>query len=100
MALSQDGRMFSWGGNEYLQCGVEPGKRDVVSPMPCLPTFKVKQVACGGMHSLCLTDSGQVREGYVLGRRVRGHALGVRVVHLDRCNLSSFSSSSNVLQNA
>eukprot|EP00197_Chlamydomonas_leiostraca_P014556 CAMPEP_0202864320 /NCGR_PEP_ID=MMETSP1391-20130828/4611_1 /ASSEMBLY_ACC=CAM_ASM_000867 /TAXON_ID=1034604 /ORGANISM="Chlamydomonas leiostraca, Strain SAG 11-49" /LENGTH=825 /DNA_ID=CAMNT_0049544055 /DNA_START=66 /DNA_END=2539 /DNA_ORIENTATION=+ len=60
LALSDTGQMFAWGGNEYLQCAVDPEKRDVVTPVPCLPQLRVRQVACGGMHSLALTETGEV----------------------------------------
>lgn len=60
LALTDQGQLFSWGGNEYQQCGVEPEKRDIVSPLPCLSHLRVVQVACGGMHSLILTDMGQM----------------------------------------
>lgn len=52
--------MYAWGGNEYGQCGVDADKRDIITPMPCLTGLRVKQVACGGMHSLALTDEGNV----------------------------------------
>ena len=61
LALSKDGGVFAWGGNEYLQCGTDPDRRDILTPVPCVPFLKVKQVACGGMHSLALTESGQVQ---------------------------------------
>lgn len=60
LALSDAGRVYAWGGNEYLQCGVEPKQRDVVVPTPCVPELQVRQVACGGMHSLALTTSGEL----------------------------------------
>lgn len=88
------------------QCGIDPEKRDVVTPVPCLPQLRVRRlgcrpmavarkcmisnslraslhvthrarssglltllacacmqvrmVACGGMHSLALTEDGEV----------------------------------------
>ncbi|KAG1674128.1 hypothetical protein FOA52_015758 [Chlamydomonas sp. UWO 241] len=60
LALSDTGQVYAWGGNEYLQCGSEPDKRDIVCPILCVPHLKVKQVACGGMHSLALTETGEV----------------------------------------
>lgn len=48
------------GGNEYGQC-LPRDKRDILSPVRCLRGMRVKQVAAGGMHSLALTESGEVR---------------------------------------
>lgn len=61
LAVSNTGQAYAWGGNEYGQCGVAEGKRDVPQPSPCLPQHKVVQVAAGGMHTCALTDSGQAR---------------------------------------
>ena len=52
--------MYAWGGNEYGQCGVHWGARDVVEPAPCVPSLRVVQVAAGGMHSCVLTTQGEV----------------------------------------
>lgn len=53
--------MYAWGGNEYGQCGVHWGARDVVEPTPCVPSLRVVQVAAGGMHSCVLTNQGEGR---------------------------------------
>lgn len=60
LALSQSGQVYSWGGNEYQQCGVDDNARDIMHPQPCLPHLRVIQVACGGMNSVVLTESGEV----------------------------------------
>mmetsp|Transcript_13602 Transcript_13602/g.29116 ORF Transcript_13602/g.29116 Transcript_13602/m.29116 type:complete len:631 (-) Transcript_13602:438-2330(-) len=60
LALAEGGQLFAWGGNEYLQCGVMPEKRDIVEPVICVPHLKVRMVACGGMHTLALTETGEV----------------------------------------
>ncbi len=60
LAVSNAGQAYAWGGNEYGQCGVAQGKRDVPEPTPCLSEHKVVQVAAGGMHTCALTESGQV----------------------------------------
>lgn len=39
------------------------GDKDVLTPLRCLVGLRVKQVAAGGMHSLALTENGQVRAG-------------------------------------
>mmetsp|Transcript_2873 Transcript_2873/g.7350 ORF Transcript_2873/g.7350 Transcript_2873/m.7350 type:complete len:538 (+) Transcript_2873:196-1809(+) len=54
------GQVYSWGGNEYGQCGVEASERDIVVPRPVLQGIKVKEVSCGGMHSIALTAEGEV----------------------------------------
>ena len=54
------GLVYAWGGNEYGQCGVHWGARDVVEPAPCVPSLRVVQVAAGGMHSCVLTTQGEV----------------------------------------
>ena len=66
LAVSNTGQAYAWGGNEYGQCGVAQGKRDVPEPTPCLSQHKVVQVAAGGMHTCALTDSGQVKAKSVL----------------------------------
>lgn len=66
LAVSNTGQAYAWGGNEYGQCGVAQGKRDVPEPAPCLSQHKVVQVAAGGMHTCALTDSGQVKSCSVL----------------------------------
>ena len=63
LAVSNTGQAYAWGGNEYGQCGVAQGKRDVPEPTPCIPDHKVVQVAAGGMHTCALTESGQVCAG-------------------------------------
>lgn len=61
LAVSEEGQAYSWGGNEYMQCGVDSGdKRDIILPVACLPRLKICQVAAGGMHSLALTVHGEV----------------------------------------
>lgn len=65
LAVDSTGQAYAWGGNEYGQCGVEApeGQRDVVRPTCCLLGTRVRQVAAGGMHSLALTETGEVSLG-------------------------------------
>jgi alpha-tubulin suppressor-like RCC1 family protein len=56
---------YAFGGNEYAQATGEESHADadtldVVTPQPCLSHLKVSQVAAGGMHSVALTDTGEV----------------------------------------
>ncbi|GBG62459.1 hypothetical protein CBR_g30780 [Chara braunii] len=70
LAVDVEGRAYAWGGNEYGQCAARVDKNrkadqqqsrfDVVRPMRCATQLRVRQVAAGGMHSLVLTDDGQV----------------------------------------
>jgi len=63
LAVDSDGQTWSWGGNEYQQCGLQgppSTSRDVLTPTPCLVGLRIKQVAAGGMHSLALTESGEI----------------------------------------
>ncbi|KAI8473148.1 MAG: regulator of chromosome condensation 1/beta-lactamase-inhibitor protein II [Monoraphidium minutum] len=60
LALSEEGQVYAWGGNEYNQCGLQDPSRDVLTPRPCMPQLRVRQVACGGMNSLVLTEGGDV----------------------------------------
>ncbi|CAG9462728.1 unnamed protein product [Pedinophyceae sp. YPF-701] len=61
IALDSQGGLWTWGGNEYAQCGYRTHKRDVPVPTRCLPDLpKVRMVAAGGMHSLALLESGEI----------------------------------------
>eukprot|EP00210_Caulerpa_lentillifera_P006549 g6254.t1 len=60
LALDNEGRVYAWGGNEYMQCSFDSSTRDILNPTHIVPQLTVKQVACGGMHSLVLTTSGEV----------------------------------------
>ncbi|CAM8973960.1 unnamed protein product [Rhodiola kirilowii] len=69
LAVDEQGRAYAWGGNEYGQCGEDPGrkddtgkplKRDIVIPQRCAPKLVVRQVAAGGTHSVVLTREGHV----------------------------------------
>ncbi|WIA13861.1 hypothetical protein OEZ85_002434 [Tetradesmus obliquus] len=40
--------------------GVLPAARDILVPRACMPGLVVKQVACGGMNSVVLTEGGEV----------------------------------------
>uniref|UniRef100_A0A7N0TTJ5 RCC1-like domain-containing protein n=1 Tax=Kalanchoe fedtschenkoi TaxID=63787 RepID=A0A7N0TTJ5_KALFE len=69
LAVDEQGRAYAWGGNEYGQCGEDPGrkddtgkplKRDIVIPQRCAHQLVVRQVAAGGTHSVVLTREGHV----------------------------------------
>ena len=60
LALDKEGRCWAWGGNEYSQCAGESAVRDVLEPRECMPQLRVCQVDAGGMHSVALTENGQI----------------------------------------
>eukprot|EP00887_Chlorella_sp_A99_P001925 scaffold18.g1925.t1 len=60
LALDAAGQVYGFGGNEYGQVSSDIPERDVVHPAACLSQLRVKQVAAGGMHSLALTEHGQL----------------------------------------
>ena len=59
--LTRDGQLYTWGSNEHGQCGRE-GVTTAVTPGPVhvLTTHKLVAVACGGAHTLALTDQGRL----------------------------------------
>ncbi|XP_018392854.1 PREDICTED: RCC1 and BTB domain-containing protein 1-like [Cyphomyrmex costatus] len=67
LALTKDGKIYSWGGNEWGELGT--GSYDLVDTptlinMPTLEddmdTMHVVDIACGSHHSVALTESGKV----------------------------------------
>jgi alpha-tubulin suppressor-like RCC1 family protein len=77
LALTEDGRVYGFGSNEYGQLGLGPGtdetdgrkstsSRDHIFPEPkllnqgALERRRIVRVACGERHSVALSDSGEV----------------------------------------
>ncbi|CAN6457249.1 unnamed protein product [Victoria cruziana] len=61
MALTEDGQVWSWGGNSNFELGRGARNNDWrPQPIPCLEGVRIIQVACGGYHSVALTDEGRV----------------------------------------
>jgi alpha-tubulin suppressor-like RCC1 family protein len=62
MALTSSGQLFAWGDNKYGQIGHD--KDEIRKPVPVrLMGFndeKIKSIACGSMHSMALTEKGDV----------------------------------------
>eukprot|EP00192_Tetraselmis_astigmatica_P009703 CAMPEP_0117664012 /NCGR_PEP_ID=MMETSP0804-20121206/8955_1 /TAXON_ID=1074897 /ORGANISM="Tetraselmis astigmatica, Strain CCMP880" /LENGTH=853 /DNA_ID=CAMNT_0005471141 /DNA_START=124 /DNA_END=2685 /DNA_ORIENTATION=- len=60
VAVTQDGRMYSWGANDFGQLGLGD-TRDRSSPeliAGALTKQEVQQVACGAEHAIIITSSG------------------------------------------
>ncbi|PRP87288.1 S-layer protein [Planoprotostelium fungivorum] len=63
LALTEDGKVFSWGWGGYGQLGdghTEDRQRPVEIEVFKNLQKKVKAIACGGWHSMALTEDGQV----------------------------------------
>ncbi|CAN6205056.1 unnamed protein product [Urochloa humidicola] len=61
MALTSDGQLWSWGANSNFELGRGSNFSDWRPQLvPSLKNIRVIQVACGGYHSLALTDEGEV----------------------------------------
>jgi len=59
--LTKEGQLYTWGSNQHGQCGRE-GAHQAATPGPVhvLATHKLVGVACGGGHTLALTDTGRL----------------------------------------
>ncbi|KAM3831580.1 putative E3 ubiquitin-protein ligase HERC6 isoform 1-T1 [Vipera latastei] len=75
IALTKDGRVFSWGQNIHGQLGLGKGLPSQATPcnISSLAGIPVAQVAAGGAHSFVLSHSGVV---YGWGRN-NAHQLGL-----------------------
>ncbi|KAG7613737.1 Regulator of chromosome condensation RCC1 [Arabidopsis suecica] len=61
MALTKEGQLWNWGANSNY----ELGRGDNLGgwepmPVPSLEGVRITQIACGGYHSLALTEEGKV----------------------------------------
>ncbi|KFK27849.1 hypothetical protein AALP_AA8G437700 [Arabis alpina] len=61
MALTQEGQLWNWGANSNY----ELGRGDNLGgwkpmPVPSLEGVRITQIACGGYHSIALTEDGKV----------------------------------------
>ncbi|KAL2906845.1 RCC1 domain-containing protein RUG3 mitochondrial [Bienertia sinuspersici] len=75
MALTEEGRLWSWGANSNYELGtgdkVGGWKPRLVSG---LEDVRIVQVACGGYHSLALTEGGKVLSWGHGGHGQLGHS--------------------------
>ncbi|XP_020100961.1 ultraviolet-B receptor UVR8 [Ananas comosus] len=61
MALTSDGQVWSWGANSNFELGRENNTSDWrPKPIQSLENVHIVQIACGGYHTLALTDKGEV----------------------------------------
>lgn len=61
MALTQEGALWSWGANSNFELGRGNNTSDWCPKLiPSLEKRCITQIACGGYHSLALTDKGEV----------------------------------------
>ncbi|XP_033108353.1 probable E3 ubiquitin-protein ligase HERC4 isoform X2 [Anneissia japonica] len=63
LALTKDGKIFSWGDNNFGQLGRSGSPKRVFSDpteLRCLNGLAFKQITCGGRHSFALTFSGTI----------------------------------------
>jgi alpha-tubulin suppressor-like RCC1 family protein len=61
MALTESGRVFSWGNNEFGQSG-HIYTNDVIKPsiLPLCNEVLIKKISCGRNHSLLLSRDGDI----------------------------------------
>jgi alpha-tubulin suppressor-like RCC1 family protein len=61
VALSSDGKVYSWGYNEYGQLGLGHNfNREIPSQINRLNNIPISKIVCGRYHSLFLAFNGQV----------------------------------------
>eukprot|EP00252_Welwitschia_mirabilis_P002527 TRINITY_DN12498_c0_g1_i1.p1 TRINITY_DN12498_c0_g1~~TRINITY_DN12498_c0_g1_i1.p1 ORF type:complete len:462 (-),score=87.69 TRINITY_DN12498_c0_g1_i1:131-1516(-) len=61
LALTRDGKVWSWGGNENSELGRDATLHSwIPNPVTSLDGVNIVQIACGGFHSLALSDDGKV----------------------------------------
>ena len=79
-AISQDGRLFATGYNQYGQCGLGKGIEKILQPTEVdLNGLKALYVSCGDYHTLVLTTNGVVLSF--------GHGKHGQLGHGNRLNL-------------
>ncbi len=61
-ALSNEGKLYSWGKNNYGQVGSGTQKQElkVTDPLEINLPYKVKDIFAGEEHSALITEEGEV----------------------------------------
>lgn len=52
--------LFTWGNNEYSQCGIDNKENFIDNPRIILKNIFIKQISLGNNHSMILTNEGEV----------------------------------------
>jgi len=74
LALAEDGNVFVFGSNVYGELGIELGEEKKLLVPNMNPNLSnIKMIACGGYHSLALTEDGII---FVFGSNEYGQ-LGI-----------------------
>lgn len=76
-AITEQGRVWAWGLNQFGQCGIAPGKTVIHKPtrVKSLEKYNIVQIAAGEHHSAAITSDGDL---LVWGRADYGR-LGVSI---------------------
>ena len=51
--------LFTWGNNEYSQCGIDNKENFIDNPRIILKNIFIKQISLGNNHSMILTNDGE-----------------------------------------
>jgi regulator of chromosome condensation len=85
-AITQDGKVWAWGLNQFGQCGIydekHAGEDSTVVPVPTVieyfEKYEIVQIAAGEHHSAALTKDGDL----LMWGRLDAHQLGIDVANL------------------
>ena len=64
-ALTKDGKVFTWGSNEYGQLGQGDNDRYIPTKVESLDGIFIVKIACGEEHTVAITDKGETYTWYV-----------------------------------
>ena len=52
--------LFTWGNNDYSQCGIDNKENYIDNPRIILKNIFIKQISLGNNHSMILTNEGEI----------------------------------------